>query len=412
MDRHGLGQKIVILGSTGSIGQQALDVVMKRPDDFSIVGLVAFSDADQLRSQAEETQPEFICLVDESAASRLRDDLDSTAGPKPVILAGEAGLLAAAAWDGADTVLNAIVGGAGLAGTLAALEAGKKLALANKESLVAGGQLVKKALEGGSGSLIPVDSEHSALWQCLVGEDRSEVARLLLTASGGPFWGRDASELTEVTVAEALAHPRWDMGRRISIDSATLLNKGLEVIEAHELYGVEYDLIDVVIHPQSIVHSLVEFVDGSLKAQLGPTDMRLPILYALSWPKRVGPILPAFDLTTVGDLVFESLEPGWAPCFDLAVAAGRAGRSYPAVLNAADEVAVAAFLSGLIRFQDIGNIIDCVLTDHKPSDIHSVGDFIEIDERARVAAQRSIESIETTAIGSAGNTILKRGFAV
>ena len=400
------------MGSTGSIGRQTLDVVMKRPDDFSIAGLAAFSNANELQRQAEATRPEFICLVDEAAASKLRDDLDSTAGPKPTLLVGEAGLLVAAAWDGADTVLNAIVGGAGLAGTLAALEAGKKLALANKESLVAGGKLVKQALESGSGSLIPVDSEHSALWQCLIGENLSEVARLLLTASGGPFWGRDASELADVTPTEALAHPRWEMGQRISIDSATLLNKGLEVIEAHELYGIDYDFIDVVIHPQSIVHSLVEFVDGSLKAQLGPTDMRLPILYALSWPKRIGPIRPAFDLTAAGNLVFEALEPGWAPCFDLAVAAGRAGRSYPAVLNAADEVAVTAFLSGLIRFQDIGNIIDCVLAEHGPIDIRSVGDFTEVDEWARAAARRSIASVKTTANESAGNTILKRGFLI
>ncbi len=377
------------MGSTGSIGRQALDVVMKRPADFSIAGLVAFSNREELLRQAEATRPDFICLVDESAAKQLRDDLDSTASATPTLLTGEAGLLAAAAWEDADTVLNAVVGGAGLAGTLAALKAGKKLALANKESLVAAGKLVKRTLDESSGSLIPVDSEHNALWQCLIGEKDSEVARLLLTASGGPFWGRRPSDLADVTPAEALAHPRWEMGQRISIDSATLLNKGLEVIEAHELFGVDYDRIDVVVHPQSIVHSLVEFVDGSLKAQLGPTDMRLPILYALAWPRRIGPVLPAFDITTVGDLTFESLEPGWAPCFDLALEAGKAGRSYPAVLNAADEVAVAAFLSGMIRFQDIGNIIDHALSEHEPIDIDSVDDFTQVDAGARASARQA-----------------------
>ncbi len=382
--------KIVILGSTGSIGRQAIDIIARYPQEFQIVGLAAHSDIDTLMAQADLTKPEFICVVNESAASRLREDR-LPGQEQPTLLVGKEGLQVAATWETADTILNAIVGGAGLASTLAGLKAGKRLALANKESLVAGGGLVKEALKRSSGSLVPVDSEHNAIWQCLVGEDRNEVAKLILTASGGPFWGRVATELDSVTAAEALAHPRWQMGQRISIDSATLLNKGLEVIEAHELFDFSYDHIDVVIHPQSIIHSMVEFIDGSFKAQLGPTDMRLPILYALSWPRRLEPRLPAFDITQVGDLTLSKIEPGQAPCFDLALAAGRSGRSYPTVLNAADEIAVSAFLSGRIRFNDIGDTIARVLETHKPSDINSVDDFTTVDHWAKETTTTFLE---------------------
>jgi 1-deoxy-D-xylulose-5-phosphate reductoisomerase len=380
-------KNIVILGSTGSIGRQAIDVVGRRPDLYKVIGLAARSDWETLITQIDIVEPSRVCLVDERAAAELGQALAVRGTAKKIeILCGQRGLEELAAAEEADTVLNAIVGSAGLAATLAIIEAGKRLALANKESLVAAGDMVNKALQAhADSSIIPVDSEHSALWQCLVGEDIDRVERLILTASGGPFWGWDKNKIAGVTPDQALKHPRWNMGKRITIDSATLMNKGFEIIEAHHLFGTDYDRLDVLVHPQSIIHSLVEFVDGSHKAQLGPTDMRLP---------RPVP----FDLAEVGKLEFYELERGWAPCFDLALAAGRSGRSYPAVLNAADEVAVAGFLSGLIGFSEIGNIIDAVLDGHESLEIRSIEDFEQVDGWARETARASI------------NSFVKRGF--
>lgn len=285
------------------------------------------------------------------------------------------------------TVVNGIVGAAGLEASIVSLQAGNRLALANKESLVVGGPLVVAAAE--SGELIPVDSEHSALFQCLRGEAVPEVSRLLLTASGGPFRGRDAADLADVGVEEALAHPTWKMGPRITIDSATLVNKGLEVIEAHFLFGLPFDLVDVVVHPQSIVHSLVEFVDGSLKAHLGVTDMRIPIQYALTYPERAQGVVPPFDLTR-NPLVFEPVDRVAFPALDLAYAAGRGGGTLPAAFNAADEVAVDAFLRSRIGFLDIAGVIADVLESHDVADVTSIDAVRQADLEARRSAAAAV----------------------
>ena len=288
------------------------------------------------------------------------------------------------------TVVNGIVGAAGLAPTVAALEAGNRVALANKESLVAGGPVVVAAATAGAGEIVPVDSEHSALWQCLLGETADSVQRLVLTASGGPFRGATRPELERVTVAQALAHPTWEMGPRITIDSATLMNKAFEVIEAHYLYAIPYDRIDVVVHPQSIVHSLVEFVDGTMKAELGDPDMRIPIQYAITYPERRPASLDQFDLTK-SPLLFEDPDRALFPCLDLGYAAGRIGRSAPAVLNAADEVAVAAFLAGRIPFVAIPDIVAGALAQVPVVDLATVPDVLRVDAEARRVAAQLVE---------------------
>lgn len=306
------------------------------------------------------------------------------------LLVGNDGLAQLCALDGVDLVLNAIVGSAGLAATLATLENHKTLALANKESLVAAGPLVRAALKKSRGQILPVDSEHNALFQCLVGEAADEVSKLILTASGGPFWGKPEAELTQVTPAQALDHPRWSMGPRVTIDSATLMNKGFEVIEAHWLFDLAFERIEVIVHPQSIVHSLVEFIDGSVKAHLGPTDMRLPILYSFSWPKRLPSSLTPIDLGKIGRLDFFPADPAKARCLGLAYEAARLGRSYPTVLNGADEVAVDNFIRERIGFNEIGNIIDTVLEQHEAVDINSLSDFESVDAWAKSEAEAVI----------------------
>jgi len=328
-------------------------------------------------------------LADEDAARGL---MAAYTGPAQV-LGGKDGLAQICATDKADLVLNAIVGSAGLFATLAALENHKTLALANKESLVAAGPLVREALLKSSGRLLPVDSEHNALFQCLAGETMREVSKLVLTASGGPFWGRPESELKNVTPAQALDHPRWRMGPRVTVDSATLMNKGFEAIEAHWLFDIAFERIEVVIHPQSIVHSMVEFIDGSIKAHLGPTDMRLPILYSLSWPQRLNSGLPPLDLAQIGALEFHRADPAKLRCLGLAYEAARLGRSYPTVLNGADETAVDGFLHERIGFNEIGNIIDTVLERHEPIDIAGVADFASVDSWAKAEADSVIKEI-------------------
>jgi 1-deoxy-D-xylulose-5-phosphate reductoisomerase len=289
-------------------------------------------------------------------------------------------------------VVNGIVGSAGLAASLAALEAGNRLALANKESLISGGPLVAAALEAGSGELVPVDSEHSAIWQCLIGEDISRVRRVILTASGGPFRGRNATQLAAVTVAEALAHPTWAMGRRISIDSATLMNKAFEVIEAHFLFGLDFDRIDVVVHPQSFVHSFVEFVDGVVKAEVGPPDMRKPIQFAITEPVRQPAPVPALDLVGV-TLSFEEPDRETFPALDLGYAAGRRGGNAPAVLNAADEVAVEAFLHERIPFPAIADVVAQALESVPHRVLDSIEDVLESDRLGRAAATRAVDGM-------------------
>lgn len=374
---------LTVLGVTGSIGRQTLDVASHL--DAPVAGIAANRGSDDLLDAARQVPEASVVAVNptEDEASRLQATLGSR------VTFGEEALLEMAATPGTVAV-NGIVGAAGLAPTVAALDAGNRVALANKETLIAGGPVVVAAASNGPGEIIPVDSEHSALWQCLVGETAESVARLILTASGGPFRGKNRDFLDRVTVEQALAHPTWSMGPRITIDSATLMNKAFEVIEAHYLYAIPYDRIDVVVHPQSIVHSLVEFIDGTLKAELGDPDMRVPIQYAITYPDRAAATLEPFDLTKA-PLVFEAPDRDVFPCLELGYAAGRTGRSAPAVLNAADEIAVAAFLQGRIPFVAIARIVEATL-DHIPVvDLWSVADVLALDHEARKIAAEHVE---------------------
>ena len=378
-----IARRVVLLGATGSIGTQALDVVRAHPGAFEVVGLAAGSDAGALAAQADEFGVTRVALHDRDAAWRLADarsDLE--------VLDGQDGVVALAS-SPADLVVNGITGAVGLAPTLAALEAGTPVALANKESLIIGGDLVVAAAEAAGGRdshLIPVDSEHSAIAQCLRGGRRDEVARLVLTASGGPFRGRSAEELAEVTATDALAHPTWEMGPVVTVNSATLMNKGLELIEAHELFDVAWDALDVVVHPQSVVHSMVEFVDGSTLAQLSPPDMRLPIQLALSWPQRLPHAFAVCDWTRATTLTFEPVDRGTFRALDLAAAAGRRRGTWPAVLNAANEVAVEAFLAGALGFPDLAAVVEDTLdawADTDPSRPTDLEDVLHADTWAR-----------------------------
>ncbi len=392
-------KRLCILGSTGSIGRQAIEVAGAYPDRFRITALSTRSNVELIGTQAVRHRPEAVAVADEEAAERLRPIMP--AGME--LLSGPSSLAELAARESSDVVVNGVVGFAGLDSTLSALKAGKTLALANKESMVVGGDLVLQALEGGGASLVPVDSEHSAIYQCLAGERRSDVARLVLTGSGGPFRGRDRASLESVTVADALAHPTWSMGPKITIDSATMMNKGLEIIEAHYLFGIDYDRIEVMIQPQSIVHSMVEFVDGSVKAQLGLPDMRLPILYALTQPQRLPTALPRVDLPGLGALTFESPDEETFPALRVAGEAGRRGRTYPAVLNAANEVAVEAFLGGHIGYLDIVSVIEQTLDEHSPEDASSVERLRAADGWARETAKRLAGKRESAGNDRGGN---------
>jgi len=366
----------VILGSTGSIGRQALDVATSNPERIEIVGLSAHRSAELLAEQVRAHGVTNVALSDDAAAQKAAALL-----PGVSVAAGDSAVADLAGLPEADVVLNALVGAAGLRATLTALDSGKTLALANKESLVTGGELVTSRVR--PGQLIPVDSEHSAIFQCLLGEDSRDVRRIWLTASGGPFRGRMRSDLARVTPEQALAHPTWTMGPKITIDSATLMNKGLEVIEAHHLFGVSYDDIAVVVHPQSCVHSMVEFSDGSVKAHLGATDMRIPIQYAFSHPRRWSAPLEPVDFTTVGHLDFAPPDLDTFGCLRLAFTAGRAGGSAPAVLNAANEVAVGAFLAGQCGFLDIERIAEATLDAHDVVALESLDQVLDIDSWAR-----------------------------
>jgi 1-deoxy-D-xylulose-5-phosphate reductoisomerase len=351
-------RRIVLLGSTGSIGTQALDVVRAHPERFEVVGLAAGSDVATVAAQAEEFGVVRLAMADPEAARRLAEQR-----PDADVLVGADGVIELATLE-ADLVLNGVTGAAGLAPTLAALGAGTPVALANKESLIVGGDLVVAAAEKAGGReshLIPVDSEHSALAQCLRGGRRDEVGRLVLTASGGPFRGCTRAQLAEVTAEAALAHPTWEMGPLVTINSASLMNKGLELIEAHELFDIGWDALDVVVHPQSVVHSMVEFVDGSTLAQLSPPDMRLPIQLAMTWPERLDHAFVACDWTRASELTFEPADRATFLALGLAEAAGRRRGTYPAVLNAANEVAVAAFLAGRLSFLDLAVVVEDAL---------------------------------------------------
>ena len=370
-------QPLVVLGATGSIGRQTLDVARRLGVD--VYALAARRGSDELAALADDwPDAQIIASAPTGEERAALDRLGARVG------FGHEAMEAVASAPG-KTVVNGVVGAAGLRSSVAALEAGNRLALANKESLVAGGPVVLAALERGGGMLLPVDSEHSALFQCLIGESASTVRRLVLTASGGPFRGWSTAQLEQVTPAQALAHPTWNMGKRITVDSASLFNKGLEVIEAHHLFDISYEQIDVAVHPQSIVHSMVEFIDGSLKAHVGEPDMRVPIQYAVTYPDRApGPLAPS-DFSNLA-LSFDSPDRAAFPALDLAYQAGKVGRSAPAVLNAADEVAVHAFLDGRLGFLGIPEVVERTLDRVPVVDLETVEDVVEVDQQARSVA--------------------------
>jgi 1-deoxy-D-xylulose-5-phosphate reductoisomerase len=375
---------ITLLGSTGSIGTQTLDIVTHHPDQFRIVGLATRRNVSCLAQQICEFRPEIAAICDETQLATLKEAI-AHLDPQPILLAGEAGVAEVARYGDAEAVVTGIVGCAGLLPTIAAIEAGKDIALANKETLIAGAPVVLPLVEKHGIKLLPADSEHSAIFQCLQGVPEGGLRRIILTASGGAFRDLPVEKLASVTVADALKHPNWSMGQKITIDSATLMNKGLEVIEAHFLFGADYDHIDIVIHPQSIIHSLIELQDTSVLAQLGWPDMRLPLLYALSYPERVATDWNSLDLVKSGDLTFREPDHQKYPCMQLAYAAGRAGGSMPAVLNAANEQAVALFLDEKIRFLDIPRLIETVCDRHQANNrpAPTLDEILDADQWAR-----------------------------
>ena len=384
-------RRVVILGSTGSIGAQALDVVA-RSDELQVVGLSAAGRWERLIAQAEEFGVGRISLSGGQAATQA-----SAAWERGEVLSGPEGVMRLVVESGADLVLNGLVGSAGLGPTVAALGEGIDVALANKESLVVGGELVMQLAEATRAHVIPVDSEHSAMFQLLRKEPPGTVERLVVTASGGPFRGRTAEELRDVSTADALAHPTWEMGGKITIDSATLMNKGLEVIEAHHLFGIPYERIDVVVHPESIVHAIVELNDGASLAHMGNPDMRVPISFALHYPERADVPVERLDLARVGTLTFEPPDPETFRCLALAQQAAIAGGTAPCVLNAANEVAVHAFLGGRLRFLDIASVIEGALESYPALAVQSFDDLYEADAEARAAAGALVERLAVRA---------------
>ena len=377
-------RKVAILGSTGSIGQNTLKVIDSLGEGYTVAALGAGRSISVLAGQIRKYRPSLVSVADPDDANALRELLEP---PYPEILHGTEGLCSVATESGACTVVSAVVGAAGLIPTLRALERGLRVALANKETLVIAGELMTAAATSSGAELLPVDSEHNALHQCLRGAAREDVRRVVLTASGGPFRLHSASELEKVSIAEALAHPTWRMGDKITIDSATLMNKGLEVIEAHWLFGMSASEIDVVVHPQSVVHSMVELVDGSIISQMGVTDMRHAIQYALTFPKRLDSPCGFLDLTAVGRLEFYEPDTKLFPALRLAYEALDAGGTHPAVLNGANEEAVAAFLAGHIGLLDIPRVVEEVLSCHDGGPADSLQSVLEADSAARVEAR-------------------------
>ncbi len=385
-------RRIAILGSTGSIGTSALSVVDAHADRLQVVGLAAGNNVGLLAEQVRRYGPRAVAMATGAGLDALRQacgSLPESTG------AGPDGLVAVATAADVDLVLCASSGTAGLEAVLAAIDAGKAIALANKEILVMAGGLVMERARRRGVPVLPVDSEHNAIHQCLHGRTPGDVRRLVLTASGGPFRGRARDSLGEVTAAEALCHPTWQMGQKITIDSATLMNKGLEVIEAHWLFGMPPDRIDVIVHPQSIVHSMVELADGSLIAQMGVTDMRLPIQYAFSWPERWASPVPSLDLARLGALEFHEPAGDDFPCLGLAYRSLRAERSLPIVLNAANEVAVAAFLDGRLGFNGIADLIGATMDAHAPGPAESLTDIRRIDSWARARAEDGVRALQS-----------------
>ncbi|TGE22967.1 1-deoxy-D-xylulose-5-phosphate reductoisomerase [Hymenobacter metallicola] len=380
-------KRVTLLGSTGSIGTQALDVIRANPGRFQVVALSAQSNADLLIQQAREFRPAVVVIGDERKYETVKAAL---AGQSTEVLTGSAALTEVAGRPDTDIVLTAMVGYSGLLPTVAAIRAGKDIALANKETLVVAGQLITRLVQEHGVGLYPVDSEHSAIFQCLVGEERNPIEKIILTASGGPFRGRTAEQLASVTKAQALKHPNWDMGAKITIDSASLMNKGLEVIEAKWLFGLNDDQIDVVVHPQSIIHSLVQFQDGSLKAQLGLPDMKLPIQYALGYPERLPSDFPRFSFLDYPNLTFEQPDRATFRNLPLAFEAMRQGGNAPCVLNAANEIAVAAFLRDEIGFLEMPNLVESCLTKVSYLAEPSLDDYVLTDQETRRVAHELV----------------------
>ncbi|NTV16548.1 MAG: 1-deoxy-D-xylulose-5-phosphate reductoisomerase [Chlorobiaceae bacterium] len=380
-------KSLSILGSTGSIGLSTLDVVRQHPEKFKITGLAEGHDVALLAEQIIEFQPEAVSVRDADSAKKLEALLGLH---KPEIFYGLDGASTIATLEQADMVVSAIVGAAGLIPTVSAIKAGKHIALANKETLVVAGQLVSDLVKKYNVQLLPVDSEHSAIFQSLQGHRSEDIERIILTASGGPFRKTTAEEMKNVGLEQALKHPQWTMGAKITIDSATMMNKGLEVIEAHWLFNMPAEKIGVVVHPQSIIHSMVEYIDGCVIAQLGSPDMRAPIAYALSWPERCESGIQKLDLTKIGTLTFEEPDMERFPALRLAFDALKAGRTYPAVLNAANEIAVAAFLEEKIRFTEIAETVDKTMQSHESYNPVELDDYLQADRWARDTAKQLI----------------------
>ena len=373
-------KEIFLLGSTGSIGRSTLDVVSQHPDEFRIRTLAAYRNVELLSEQISKLKPENAVIFDYESYCRFTEKYE---GNETHVAFGLDALSNIVQDKEHHLFLNAFVGFAGLEPTARAIECGLDIALANKETLVVAGALISHLAEQNNIRLLPIDSEHSAIWQCLVGEENNAIKRIILTASGGPFRGKKKADLADVTPEEALKHPNWNMGAKITIDSATMMNKGLEVIEAHWLYDIPAEKIEVIIHPQSIIHSMVEFSDNSVKAQLGIPDMRIPIQYALSYPRRLPLAVTQMDFSNVDQLQFERPDMASFPCLRLAYEALQSGKSYPAVLNAANEIAVDGFLHKKVRFNDIAEIIDLMLQKHNPKKVHELYEYVEIDRIAR-----------------------------
>ncbi len=381
-------KKIVILGSTGSIGKNSLDIIAKFPDLFTVIGLTAGRNAALLMEQIQLFHPEIVAVSDEKTYRELRESFGRNTAPE--IRFGIDGISSTASMPGADIVISAIVGAAGLLPTLAAIRSGKTVALANKETLVMAGDLALSEVRNHGTTLLPVDSEHSAIFQCMQGYEKSSVKKIILTASGGPFIGKTREELETASPGSALKHPNWSMGQKISIDSATLMNKGLEVIEAFHLFGLPLDKIDVLIHPQSIIHSIVEFTDGSYMAQLSQPDMRGPIAYALSYPERLGSVMKPLAWDRLPGLTFQKPDTATFSCLSFAYAALQEGGTLPAVLNASNEIAVRAFLDGIIGFNKIPAIIKKVMESHKIQPADDIAVILEADRWAREEAMKML----------------------
>ncbi|MBW4442778.1 MAG: 1-deoxy-D-xylulose-5-phosphate reductoisomerase [Plectolyngbya sp. WJT66-NPBG17] len=386
---------ITLLGSTGSIGTQTLDIVSQHPEQFRIVGMAAGRNVALFAQQIRTFRPEIVAICEESKLAELKEAIADLT-PQPIILSGEAGVVEVARYGDAESVVSGIVGCAGLLPTIAAIEAKKNIALANKETIIAGAPVVLPLMQKHGVKMLPADSEHSAIFQCLQGVPEGGLKKIILTASGGSFRDLPVEKLASVTVADALKHPNWTMGRKITIDSATLMNKGLEVIEAHYLFGVDYDDIEIVIHPQSIIHSLIELQDTSVLAQLGWADMRLPLLYSLSYPDRIPTTWERLDLVKLGTLTFREPDHAKYPCMKLAYAAGRAGGCMPAVLNAANEQAVALFLEEKIRFLDIPRLIEetCDRYTTQNRSTPTLEEILAADEWARQTVVSASQLVE------------------